>query len=474
MNSILSRTTLQIAGIAITLMLFGMLLGNTIFIFIGALPIVFMITSLSLIKPIKVTIERRFEDQEILIDDVILISIHVKVNGGIGIVSLGCPLPPHFALDAGSNFKTFWKGFGEVEDELYFEVRCTKRGVYRIGDVLWETQWPFQLTSNEKGKHDAGRTFVVKPRHFNVRRVRDKKILTKMPMPTEAKILLGVTTTDFKAIREYKIGDPYKSINWKATARLQYRTNKPPMVNEYEREGRKVVWIVLNTASRMSKGSTIQNCFESAIQAVLELSEFYLSRECKVGLLLFNDDFYEGNPYFFYLYRGELILPGLTDDYQKDSEGKIIIDKPKHKRGLLLPDTGRVQQKKIADEMLRIRNTTLRSSFTESIRNVKGHITGSRPLFIVLTTADEEREQFLIDGLNEISKFSPRKTKEKNPVILVHIAGHELVEGDEVSAGFRDLEDQIVLNRVSNFATTVHWNPQKERLSYAILRQVSR
>jgi hypothetical protein len=451
-----------------------MLLGNTILIYMGTLPLVFIILSLSLIKPIEVSVVKRFKDQEAQIDEVITLSFDVTINGGLGLVSIGCPLPLHFALEDGSNFKTLWKGYGEVEDKLCFDVKCTKRGVYRIGEVLWETQWPFQLTSNVKGKLGDLCTLVVMPRYFNVRRVRDKKIFTKMPMPTEAKILLGVTTTDFKEIREYKIGDPYKAINWKATARLQYRVNKPPMVNEFEREGRKVVWIVLNIASRMFKGSTTQNCFEYAVQAVLELSEFYLSRNCKVGLIFFNDDFHEGNPYYHYLHRGELILPGITDGLQKDQEGKIIIVRPKHREGLLIPDSGREQHNKITEEILRMRYSSLRISLSESIRNVRGHIIGSRPLFIIITAVDEEREQLLLDGLREISKFSPRRTKEQKPILLVHVSGHELVEADMLSAGFRDLEDQIVVNRLTDVATTVQWNPQREGLSYAIIRQVSK
>lgn len=464
--------TLQFTGFAFTFIFTGMLLGNLILIYMGALPLIFVFLVLPKNRPLEVSITRLIEDQEVLIEDVVPVSFKVEMKGGLGLVTFGCSLPPHFILEKGSNFVTLWKGFSDVEKEIIFEVRCTKRGVYEVGEVSWEIRPPLQFTSNTLGTHSDLCTLVVRPQYFNVRRIRDKKIFTRMPMPTEAKILLGVTTTDFKEIRDYRVGDPFKIINWKATARLQHRYRRPPMVNEFEKEGRKVVWIALNTASRMFKGSSTRNCFEYAIQSVLELSEFYLSRECKVGLIIYNDDYYTEKGQYPYLHQGLLILPGLTDSYSLNEEGKILNDRPRMRKEIMIPDTGRGQQQRILDKMLKIRTTSLRPSLSDSIVNARGHIQGTSPLFIILTTVDEAREEALMDGLEEINKFAPRKVRGGPPILLVHISGHELVEGDELPAGFRDIEDQIIINRIGREASTVQWNPRRERLSHAILRQV--
>ena len=100
---------------------------------------------------------------------------------------------------------------------------------------------------------------------------------------------MGIITTDFREIRDYLPGDPYRSINWKATARraVQYRDSFPK-VNEFEREGKKIVWIFLDKSAEMSLGPMIKNPFEYAIQAAACLARFYLERDCKVGLCIYS------------------------------------------------------------------------------------------------------------------------------------------------------------------------------------------
>ena len=62
---------------------------------------------------------------------------------------------------------------------------------------------------------------------------------------------MGMTTQEFKEIRQYYSGDPFKSINWKVTSRNLLRGNIWPVVNEFEKEG-KTVWIFLDTSRIMA------------------------------------------------------------------------------------------------------------------------------------------------------------------------------------------------------------------------------
>jgi len=82
-----------------------------------------------------------------------------------------------------------------------------------------------------------------------------------VPFPINDMAKIGVATTDFREIRNYVYGDPIKNINWKATA----RSSSPemwPLTNEYEVEGKKTVWLFLDTAGELEIGTNINNAFD--------------------------------------------------------------------------------------------------------------------------------------------------------------------------------------------------------------------
>ena len=71
---------------------------------------------------------------------------------------------------------------------------------------------------------------------------------SRIPMPQGALASMGMTTNDFKEIRSYYPGDPFKSINWKATSRNLIRGEIWPVVNEFQKEGKRLsgyFWILL-------------------------------------------------------------------------------------------------------------------------------------------------------------------------------------------------------------------------------------
>ncbi len=120
--------------------------------------------------------------------------------------------------------------------------------------------------------------------------MRDPRLLSKMPTPMGAQSRLGMKTNDFMDIRPYSHGDPYRSINWKATAKLSGLGQARPLVNEYEKEGKKTVYIFVDAGSWMSLGSSVDNVFEYALQAASGISRFYLERDMKVGVYVYHGD----------------------------------------------------------------------------------------------------------------------------------------------------------------------------------------
>ena len=90
--------------------------------------------------------------------------------------------------------------------------------------------------------------------------------------------------TDFEHIRDYLRGDDYRTVNWRATARLSR-----PMVNVYQDERSQQVFSIVD------KGRVMQQAFEGmtlldyAINASLALSYVAMRKEDRAGLITFAD-----------------------------------------------------------------------------------------------------------------------------------------------------------------------------------------
>lgn len=459
----------------------GMLFGNLIFIYMGLMPVVYIFLSLLLDEPRTVDVLNRVKYSTVWVDDIIEIERKLHIQGGLGHVTIGEVLPPFFELVEGSNFKVLWKGYGDLEDTHTYKIRCTKRGVYFLEHSNWETNQPLNLKTATLGEAPVNQTLIVKPHSFNIKRIRQQKALSKMTMPSEAQIQMGVPTTQFREIRDYAFGDSYRHINWKATAR-RAMPNKPPKINEYEKEGMKVVWIYLNTASRMALGTNIRNGFEYAIQAVLGLSNFYLSRNCRVGVSFYNDEkmvlsVKEG------AYRmptgilgSILVMPDIASTQIALLEDSQPFTKTTEE--FIIPDTGKRQLYIINNRLLNIDIQGSNYNLQHCIRKSRGHIVGSNPLFIIVTMVNEKRLKSLLDGLGEMQKYIKRSRTGRPSVLIIHVSGYGVAvrsDNEEFAARLIEMEERAILKSLSSYgALVVHWNPVKQSFQEVLLSQVAK
>jgi uncharacterized protein (DUF58 family) len=234
---------------------------------------------------------------------------------------------------------------------------------------------------------------VVRPRPSSLHRLRDPRVTSRIPMPLGALQPIGVTTTDFKEIREYRDEDQFRHINWKATAKREDTLNSIPFVNDFEKEGRKTVWLFLDAREWMRTGSTIENAFEYAIQATLGISQFYLARNCGVGIS-------------FYNYRDEI-----------------------------LPDSGRRQSFRIARQLITVETVAARCgidrevALAEAVESIRGHLRGTSPFFIVITMIGKDNIADLVGGIRAVWKYSPRGVRPQ--IMVLHVRGYELAVAEE-------------------------------------------
>lgn len=436
MKELLASFILKTIGSFFTLFLSAMLFGNAILLYMSIVPLLVAVFALVFDTPDDVKLVRKEDKLSAWVNGTAEVSVKVTADKGVGIVTVTDPLPEHFELVEGNNFRVFWKGFGKLSEELHYHVKCTKRGIYRVGPTKYECRHISSFKQTEISVGEDSTELIVRQKPLNIRRLRDPRVVSRIPMPLGSVSKLGMMTTDFKEIRDYSPGDSYRHVNWKATARSSSPSRRSPLVNEFEREGKKVVWIFLDSSASMAIGTNIENAFEYAVQAVLGMSQFYLARNCHVGLYVYNDG------------------------------GKS-----------LLPDTGRRQEYRIYRTTLGLEVSATSEPLKKAVAKCRGHLTGTNPFSIIIANVRKENLQELLEGVKELKKYS--KGIRKEPQILVlHVNGYSVAAKgycENAGAVLLDLRNHAAiraLRRAGAFVTP--WNPKRQSLASLMVLGVKR
>ena len=91
---------------------------------------------------------------------------------------------------------------------------------------------------------------------------------------------------DFEQIKDYIVGDDYRTINWRATARRHQL-----MVNVYQEERSQPVYSVIDKGRMMQQAFEEMTLLDYAINASLVLSYVAVNKQDKAGLITFSDQF---------------------------------------------------------------------------------------------------------------------------------------------------------------------------------------
>jgi uncharacterized protein (DUF58 family) len=428
------------AGAFLIMLVAGIALGNAVLVYLSLVPFLFLVFSLASPGPGPVKVARAVDVTTVLAGEAASVSMALDVCGGAGIVTVADALPEHFELAEGNNFHVYWHDGSSVLPELSYKAKCTRRGVYDLGPAHVECFQSSWLGHETFDSEEAASRLIVRPEPVSIRKVRDPRLRSSMPMPSGAVCKLGVRTTDFLEIREYSHGDPYSSINWKATARLSAADNVRPYVNEYEKEGKKTVMIFIDAGRRMSLGSTVDNAFEHAVQAASGLASFYLDRGMRVGVYAYN--------------YGEF----------------------------LLPDTGRKQASRITGSLVDIRLAGSPVADTDSpgdddnclkraVLECSGHLFGSNPLFFVITMVDRNNTKEVVEGIRLMHRYSfnPRRPQ----VIVLDILGYGLAatgDYEKAAAALLEIDDRPCARLVKKAgARVVPFNPVTQNLTQVMM-----
>lgn len=202
--------------------------------------------------------------------------IAVRAEGSVDRLELLLDLPQGMGIVDGADALAVRLRAGE-ERELPLRLRCSRWGLYDVGDVEARAYDPFRLVVWE-GRFRRSQSLKTYPRAVS---------LSRILSPVETQAFTGSEVARVKGegieyadLRDYVPGDRVRSINWRASAR-----RGDLVVNERhpERNTDVVLFVDSFTDVRSEHRSTL----DDAVRAAATLAVRYLERRDRVGLVAF-------------------------------------------------------------------------------------------------------------------------------------------------------------------------------------------
>ena len=196
-------------------------------------------------------------------------------------VELHDQVPGYMDLAVGSNHLVLPLYKGEMRRSGY-TLNCPLRGAYRVGPVDVRTSDAMGMFDQERTVHDVHQLDVV-PLYVELRYLDLLSRALKHNMGPVTINELG-RSTDFYSIREYVKGDPYRKINWKASAKRRVL-----MINEDEKETLSDCAIFVDSRAMAATGTPMDNFHEQSLRATLGLSRTLVGSKNRVMVVTYND-----------------------------------------------------------------------------------------------------------------------------------------------------------------------------------------
>jgi len=203
--------------------------------------------------------------------DLIEIKLMVKNEGErIPIFEITDDLPKGCTVEIGSNNWILGLNQGE-EITLTYSIMCHLRGRHNIGPVRLRGSDIFHLYSNYREILTYSSISVVpsliKIRHLPIFRHRLLPETGSIPS-----LVYKGRDFDFQGVRDYQLGDEFRAINWRVTAKFNQLAT-----NEYSLDQAARVFIIFDHTS------STERVLEEGVMAALSSSEYLISQRNKVG-----------------------------------------------------------------------------------------------------------------------------------------------------------------------------------------------
>lgn len=162
-----------------------------------------------------------------------------------------------------------------------YHLRPTERGNYVFGALNIYAASPLGL-AQRRFRFQQHQEVPVYPSYLQLQRY-NLQALARQNNGIKRVRQLG-HTSEFEQITPYAVGNDYRTINWKATAR-----RNELMVNQYQEEKAQSVYNIIDKGRTMKMPFDQMTLLDYAINASLVLSNIAIKKGDKAGLITFSD-----------------------------------------------------------------------------------------------------------------------------------------------------------------------------------------
>jgi uncharacterized protein (DUF58 family) len=164
---------------------------------------------------------------------------------------------------------------------IIFQLRPVKRGEYKFGLINVFAFTTIGLISR-RFRLGEERTVAVYPSYIQMRKYELLAISNQLTAHGIKKIRRIGNNMEFEQIKNYVMGDDYRKINWKATAR-----KSDLMINQYQDERSQQVYSVIDKGRLMQMPFEGMSLLDYAINSSLVISNIALKKGDRAGLVTF-------------------------------------------------------------------------------------------------------------------------------------------------------------------------------------------
>lgn len=172
---------------------------------------------------------------------------------------------------------------GNQEYQHNYSLRPLQRGEYNFGAVNIFVTSPLGL-AQRRFIFDCNATVPTYPSFQQLKRYQLLAFTNKLNEIGIRRLRKLGSSTEFERIKEYVIGDDYKKVNWKATAR-----RGDIMVNTYTDEKSQHIYCLIDKGRNMKMPFEGLTLLDYAINASLVVANVALLKHDKAGLLTFSN-----------------------------------------------------------------------------------------------------------------------------------------------------------------------------------------
>lgn len=304
-----------------------------------------------------------------------------------------------------------------VIDEIPFQFQKRDFLIKKQIESRKNSFFQYILEPKERGEYSFGtlNVYVSSPLGFVAKRFRFQKdaMLAAYPsfihlrkyelMALQNEFLLGGIkkirkighTIEFEQIKEYVPGDDIRTINWKATSKVNRL-----MVNQFQEEKAQRVFMIIDKGRTMKMPFNGLSLLDYSINATMALSHIILKKGDRAGMMTFS----------------------------KKAENKVVAD---HKFG---------QLRKISESLYNVKTDFFESDFNRLYQDVKFSL-NQRSLVLLFTNFET------LDGLNRQLKYLRGIAKNHLLVVIFFKNSelHQLIQKEPRNT--QEIYDQIIAEK---------------------------